>query len=195
MTKITDCPLNSSEVKERDAVSVTEKSSSDEKIIVEVSDNLPDSIFNFPLSIRRPLPDAWETSYVTQNEEEIEDTIIIDGSKKYILFKAVPDGGDVVITETVPTAVKKSDAGINGIMSTSVTLVKNILKINTAVFNAADVSVSLFDISGKVLVKKIVSDNNLHVALPVEHLSRSAIIAVVSGSGKQWRGIITPGIE
>jgi oligosaccharide reducing-end xylanase len=86
-------------IKERDAASVREKSVSDKKIVVKVKDNLPNEIYNFPLSIRRTLPDKWTTGNATQSNKDIWDSIVTISDKKYIMFKAVPDGGDVVITE------------------------------------------------------------------------------------------------
>ncbi|NLE02994.1 MAG: polysaccharide deacetylase family protein, partial [Fibrobacter sp.] len=59
-------------IKERDAVSLKVKSSDNNSITISITDNLPDSIFNFPLSIRRPLPDGWTDPVVTQNGNVIK---------------------------------------------------------------------------------------------------------------------------
>ncbi len=74
-------------IKERDAASIAKKDSSDNGITISVTDNLADSIFNYPITIRRPLPDGWTTAVVTQKDKPVEDSIVTINSKKYIMFK------------------------------------------------------------------------------------------------------------
>lgn len=181
-------------IKERDAASVKEKESTAEKIVVEVTDNLADSIYNFPLSIRRPLPDGWETAYVSQKEKAVDDTIITDGSKKYIMFKAVPNGGDVVILPKIPTGIVKTVTGLqeNGI--SPVKLERNALVIDAHRFNNATLSVSLFGVSGKLISTYTVAKSSSRVSLSLESIPKSAFVAVVSGGGIMWRGMVIPGM-
>jgi hypothetical protein len=94
-------------IKERNAAKITVKSSSDASITIQVSDNLDDSIFNFPLSIRCEMPAGWQTAVVKQKGKSVEDTIVTINSKKYIMFKAVPDGGDVVISSGVDKSLNR----------------------------------------------------------------------------------------
>jgi peptidoglycan/xylan/chitin deacetylase (PgdA/CDA1 family) len=84
-------------IKERDDVSVVEKSAEKSQLTVAVTDKLKNEIFNYPLTIRRVLPEGWKSATVNQNGKPVKYSILESGSVKYIQFYAVPDGGDVVI--------------------------------------------------------------------------------------------------
>lgn len=86
-------------IKERNAASVAETSSNDTSITVQVTDGLDDSIFNYPLTLRRPMPESWPGVIVTQNGSPVPAVVFPIGSTNYVRFDAVPDGGDVVLTE------------------------------------------------------------------------------------------------
>ena len=46
-------------IKERNDVNVIEVSNTGETITVQVTDGLNNTIYNFPVTIRRRLPDGW----------------------------------------------------------------------------------------------------------------------------------------
>ena len=54
--------------------------------------------FNYPLSLCVPLPDGWGDVKVMQAGMELESEIKEDGK---VYFKAVPNGGDIVMSETI----------------------------------------------------------------------------------------------
>ncbi len=85
-------------IKERNAASVVETASDGNSFTVQVTDGLDDSIFNYPITLRRPLPSDWLGVNVTQNSSPITSVIIPGGSTNYVMFDVVPDGGDVVIS-------------------------------------------------------------------------------------------------
>ncbi|HEX2959802.1 MAG TPA: InlB B-repeat-containing protein [Chitinispirillaceae bacterium] len=84
-------------ISERNVAVITTIPSSEKTISLSVTDALPDSIYNYPLSIQREIPSDWTTAAVTQNTRAMFDTIITIEAKKYIRFQAVPDGGTVII--------------------------------------------------------------------------------------------------
>jgi peptidoglycan-N-acetylglucosamine deacetylase len=87
-------------IKERNCTSVSETSATETTISVSVTDTLSNNeTFNFPLTIRRPLPEGWSGATVTQNGNAVKDTLIEVNSVKYIQFEAIPDGGSVVISK------------------------------------------------------------------------------------------------
>ncbi len=89
--------------KERNAAVVTELSNSAKEITMKVTDNLDNTIYNYPLSLRRALPSGWTSVYATQDGKEIEASI----KSGYIYFSAVPDGGTVSLaTESNVTVTK-----------------------------------------------------------------------------------------
>ena len=86
-------------IRERDDVSIKELSDKDNCITIQVTDTLDDKIYNYPITIRRPLPENWISANVLQNKKAIDTNIVEVNSVKYISFDAVPDGGDVVISK------------------------------------------------------------------------------------------------
>jgi hypothetical protein len=86
-------------IRERNAVSVTESSNQNTCITLQVTDTLDDAIYNYPITIRRPLPQSWTSAYVSQNGRVANASIEEVDSKKYVMFDVVPDGGDVVLSK------------------------------------------------------------------------------------------------
>jgi oligosaccharide reducing-end xylanase len=84
---------------ERNAASVRETSRQDDTITLQVTDNLADSIFNHPITLRRPLPANWPDAAVSQNHQPVSAQIVDVASKQYVMFDVVPDGGDVIISK------------------------------------------------------------------------------------------------
>jgi len=102
-------------IKERNCASVTETSATETTIAINVTDTLSNNeTFNFPLTIRRTLPEGWSAATVTQNGAAVNDTIVEVNSVKYIQFEAVPDDGSVVISKSTGTGID-----INGSMKNS----------------------------------------------------------------------------
>jgi oligosaccharide reducing-end xylanase len=84
---------------ERNVASVKETSSRDDSLTLQVTDNLTDSIFNYPITLRRPLPANWPAAVVSQNHKSVSAQIVDVASKKYVMFDVVPDGGDIIISK------------------------------------------------------------------------------------------------
>jgi hypothetical protein len=85
-------------IRERNAVSVKEISSKGNTITIQVTDTLDNAIYNYPITIRRPLPENWSAAKVIQNEKAVNASVVEVDSTKYIMFDVVPDGGDVVLS-------------------------------------------------------------------------------------------------
>ncbi len=84
-------------IKERDSINIKSISNQINSITLSVTDNLPNSIYNVPVTIRRPLPNGWDTAYVKQNNSLLKSSIVEIDSKKYVMFDAIPDKGNVLI--------------------------------------------------------------------------------------------------
>jgi peptidoglycan/xylan/chitin deacetylase (PgdA/CDA1 family) len=87
-------------IMERNAVSVTETVILDSSITVQITDTLDNEIYNYPVTIRRQLPESWVSAVVRQNGQTIGARVVEENGVRYIQFDAVPDGGDVLITES-----------------------------------------------------------------------------------------------
>ncbi len=165
-------------IKERDAVSLVVKSSTDSKITISLSDNLTDSIFNYPLTIRRLLPDGWTTATVLQMGKPVVDSVVTIDSKKYIMFHAVPDGGDIVITSG-EVSVSRSVSG--SLIVNPVILNKSLLTIHPESFSSASaISVSLFNLKGELMTGFSFKNRGTPYSIPVDAFSYSAFVVKVT---------------
>jgi oligosaccharide reducing-end xylanase len=81
-------------IEERNAAVLKVVSNSGSRITIQLSDNLNDTVFNYPLTLRRPLPAGWHSAIVTQNGASVP-TQIVNGK---VMFDVVPNGGNIVLT-------------------------------------------------------------------------------------------------
>jgi len=88
-------------IKERNDVNVIEVSNTGDTITVQVTDGLNNTIYNYPVTIRRSLPDSWGSANVSQNGLSVTSSIVVVNSKAYVMFDVVPDGGDVVLSKGI----------------------------------------------------------------------------------------------
>lgn len=90
---------------ERNQVSVVESSVEDSTIFVQVADTLDNEIFNYPLTLKRPLPEGWQFASVVQNGQKMDVHLVNENETLFIVFDVVPDGGDVIIKRASSTGV------------------------------------------------------------------------------------------
>ena len=88
-------------IRERNDVSVTETSNEPNSITLQVTDTLDNAIYNYPVTIRRPLPADWPSATVSQNGQAVNASVVVANSTLYVMFDVVPDGGDVVLTKSI----------------------------------------------------------------------------------------------
>jgi oligosaccharide reducing-end xylanase len=88
-------------IKERMNAFVTETANTGTSITVQVTNNLDNTIFNYPITLRRPLPGNWMGATVTQNGQPITAQMVTINTTNYVMVDVVPNGGDIVITATV----------------------------------------------------------------------------------------------
>jgi len=90
-------------IKERNAVSIGETSSQESRIVLQVTHDLDPSIFNYPITVRRPLPVGWAAATVSQNQQPVHANIVSVNSAQYVMFDVVPNGGEIVLSKAVET--------------------------------------------------------------------------------------------
>ncbi len=92
-------------IKERDNSNYQIISSSNQLIEVNISDNLDDTIYNFPLSTYVKIPDDW--NYVRTEQNGIVDTLTttFTDSGRVVLAKVIPDKGILKLTPITATIV------------------------------------------------------------------------------------------
>lgn len=101
-------------IKERENASYEIVNSSNQLIEINVSDNLDNSIYNYPLSAYVKIPDSW--NYVRTEQNGIIDTLTTTStdSGRITLIKVVPDNGTLKITPITASSVDGDMVKING---------------------------------------------------------------------------------
>ncbi|RZK23127.1 MAG: T9SS type A sorting domain-containing protein [Hymenobacter sp.] len=97
-------------IKERNAAVLTETTVSATQYSLTVTDNLPDAVYNVPITVRRQLPATWANAALTQGGAPLASTISTVGGVKYVVFDVVPDKGAVQLTSAVALASTASKA-------------------------------------------------------------------------------------
>jgi peptidoglycan/xylan/chitin deacetylase (PgdA/CDA1 family) len=72
--------------KEKDAITIT------------LTHKLDSSAYNFPLTLKTFVHQDWKNVSVKQNNQEIVNTLLHDNSGSYVLYKVVPNSGQVTIS-------------------------------------------------------------------------------------------------
>jgi len=96
-------------IKERNSVSVSEISNHGDSITVQLTDNLDSAFYTIPLTIRRQLPEGWDSVIVCQNGDTISSKLVKIDTVQYVMFDAVPDTGNVTIINETGTTVGVRD--------------------------------------------------------------------------------------
>ncbi|WP_139957577.1 T9SS type A sorting domain-containing protein [Flavicella sediminum] len=77
---------------------LTIDSNSASEIKFTLTDDMLDSAFYFPLSVKIRIDNSWASISATQNGTTVATEIITNSGNKYAIIKAVPDGGQVTLT-------------------------------------------------------------------------------------------------
>ncbi len=185
-------------IKERNASSVAEIGNTNDAITVQVSDNLDNSIYNYPITLRRPLPTNWTWAAVAQNGALVPSQVVTSNSQLYVLFDVVPNGGDVTIAESnippsihlaIPASATEGDGVLAGqgsialSLSSSNDLVVNLTSSNTnkvtvpsGVVIPAGQSNAVFDLT---IVNNTLLDGNQNVSITATATNYSPTLATI----------------
>lgn len=93
-------------IKERNALSLTETAITADSLSLVASDNLSNTVYNVPVTVRRRLPTTWTNARVSVGSTTVPSAISTVAGVQYIVFEVVPDQG--------PVHVAKSRAAITG---------------------------------------------------------------------------------
>ncbi|HEX7072133.1 MAG TPA: polysaccharide deacetylase family protein, partial [Rhodothermales bacterium] len=96
-------------IRERDAASVVEESADENRLVVQVTDDLDDTIYDHPITLRRALPEGWANVTVTQDGEPVRQRLLDEDGARYVIFDATPDAGDVAIDKADNTGLGDRD--------------------------------------------------------------------------------------
>ena len=133
-------------IRERDSVSVKEVTNNGNSITLQATNNLDKSLFNYPITLRRPLPNAWSEVSVSQKGQKVNSSIV----GQNIMFDAVPNGGDIVLSNSgVAVATGKLQARTNTSHEVQIRLSGNRLVVSRHTPDPGNSNLDLFDIRGK----------------------------------------------
>ena len=93
-------------IKEREHASYQIISSSDQLIEINLTDDLDDEIYNYPLSAYVNIPAEWNYVRTEQNGKIDTLTTMLTDSGRVVLTKVVPNNGNLRITPIIATDVK-----------------------------------------------------------------------------------------
>jgi hypothetical protein len=189
--------------KERNAANVIDSIDNDTLKIIRVTDALSDSIYNFPLTIRRPLPVDWPSATVTQNAAAVPARIVQINTTVYLTFDVVPDGGYVNIIKNNDTIIPTIDT-IPPDSIPSFTSIKNFEEKNHAfkawvvnnnlnfslpTSSGTNLVIVLYDMTGrKILTDKATrgTDGKGNIRLPNTLLRPTGYIVNVNDGISTW---------
>ena len=79
--------------KERDSASIQLVEETSDKMVLSITDNLPNELFNFPITLEVSVPSSWKKVKVKQ--KNVKNTVEVVNGK--FVVNAIPDGGIVEI--------------------------------------------------------------------------------------------------
>jgi len=176
-------------IKERNAASVRQQSRGADSIVLKVTDTLNDTVFNYPITIRRALPSGWQTAAVTQKDSLLVSQIKDSNSIKYVIFDAVPDGGLVVISRSA-TSIQKM--GLNSIGKTrelKVWFNRSHLLLFAPAAIGSKLDIILYNLKGAQLAHFTAARTGDHVAcidVPQTNIKAGMCIVQVTDGISSW---------
>ena len=87
-------------IQERNAAVLTVVSTGATGITLRLTHDLDATVFDYPLTLRRPLPVGWAGAAITQNGAPVTSQVV-NGD---LVFDVVPNGGDIVLAQAEPLA-------------------------------------------------------------------------------------------
>jgi peptidoglycan/xylan/chitin deacetylase (PgdA/CDA1 family) len=106
-------------IKERAAAAISLVSSSNDKIVLNLTDSLDDTIYNEPLTIRSEVPSSWSNVNVQQGSGAVTVASAVEATKTVIYYNVIPDRGIITLTNSgtntdlPPTAEAGPDQVVN----------------------------------------------------------------------------------
>lgn len=81
-------------IQERNVSVLTVVSTGATNITLRLTNSLDNTIFNYPVTLRRPMPSGWQAAAVTQNGASVPSQVV-NGN---LMFDVVPNGDDIVLS-------------------------------------------------------------------------------------------------
>lgn len=92
-------------IRERNSIIITDSVISADTIQLSLNNKLDNSIYNQPLTFKRLLAPGWTSAKLIMDKAPIPCTIQTSGNKKYLVFDAVPNQGNILIINDLTSSV------------------------------------------------------------------------------------------
>lgn len=176
-------------IKERNAASVTQLSRGTDSISLKVTDTLNDTIFNYPITIRRALPSGWLSAVVSQKDSLIVSQIKDSNSIKYVIFNAVPDGGNIVISRSSTHIQRMKPSGASITRDLKVWINHSHLLVGAPAFAGHQLNIAIYDLKGVQLAHfnaVRTSSQLISIVLPQAVIKTGMCIVHVTDGHSSW---------
>ena len=87
-------------IQERNASVLTVASNGTTNLTLRLTNSLDRTIFDYPVTLRRPMPSGWPAAAITQNGASVTSQVV-NGN---LMFDVVPNGGDIVLSKVEKAA-------------------------------------------------------------------------------------------
>ncbi|MDX2081885.1 MAG: polysaccharide deacetylase family protein [Terrimicrobiaceae bacterium] len=87
---------------QRDTVELKVTGNTPDRISFDLRDRMDDRIFDYPLTVKVRVPDAWREVSATQDGKEMPVRIVEHNGGRFALVDAIPDRGGFSLTPAVP---------------------------------------------------------------------------------------------
>jgi peptidoglycan/xylan/chitin deacetylase (PgdA/CDA1 family) len=161
-------------IKERESAAISLISSSSTEMVLGLTDDLDDNLYDQELTIRSEVPETCISAVVTQGSKVKTIDPVWEGSTKVIYFDAVPDRGHI----TVSFSTEPTEPALSSLAVTPASVVGGSPAQGTVILSAPAPS------GGAVIA---LSDNSTAVSVP-------ASVAVPSGSSSATFQITTSSV-
>ncbi len=161
-------------IKERESAAISLISSSSTEMVLGLTDDLDDNLYDQELTIRSEVPETCISAVVTQGSKVKTIDPVWEGSTKVIYFNAVPDRGHI----TVSFSTEPTEPALSSLAVTPASVVGGSPAQGTVILSAPAPS------GGAVIA---LSDNSTAVSVP-------ASVAVPSGSSSATFQITTSSV-
>jgi peptidoglycan/xylan/chitin deacetylase (PgdA/CDA1 family) len=105
-------------IRERSAASISIVSSSSSQIVLNLTHNLDNTIYNVPLTLRSEVPSAWTSVNVVQGSTSATIASVVESGTRVVYYSATPNGGQITlsspslqITSLSPSSTLAGSAG------------------------------------------------------------------------------------
>ncbi len=135
-------------IRERDAATIIPVSVTDSTLSFDLSDGLPDSVYNVPLTIAVDIPGDWENAEVTQAGMPRWSAFAEGNSGRTLLVDAVPDAGEIAIHRMARNSQRPNPPSVGYELSVFPNPVRCIITAIFAMPEKNEAQLDLFDIRG-----------------------------------------------